>query len=107
MQAMATVVGIPEVARRFLDGQVKGLWIDNAYGDGEADETIVSTNPATGEVLGEVRAASRADVDRAVASSRRALEGEWGKLSPDDRGRLMWRLSELIEANVEELATLE
>jgi acyl-CoA reductase-like NAD-dependent aldehyde dehydrogenase len=104
---MAIAVGIPEAARGFLDGKVKGLWIDNGYVDADSGETIVSTNPATGEVIGEVAAANEADVDRAVASARKALSGEWAGLSPDDRGRLIWRLADLIEQNLEELATLE
>jgi acyl-CoA reductase-like NAD-dependent aldehyde dehydrogenase len=104
---MAVAVGIPEVARRFLDGKAKGLWIDNEYVDATSGETIVSLNPATGEPLGEVQAAGAEDVDRAVKSARKALDGEWGTMSPDDRGRLLWKLAELVEENIDELATLE
>src|SRR3954452_17762160 len=104
---MAVAVGIPEVARRFLDGKAKGLWIDNGYVDSASGETIVSLNPATGEPLGEVQAAGPEDVDRAVASARKALAGEWGTITPDERGRLLWRLADLVEENLDELATLE
>ena len=70
-------------------------------------ETI---NPATGEVLTEVVEASRDDVDRAVQASRRALEdrgGAWRKMSASERGRLIWRLADLVEKNIDELAELE
>jgi acyl-CoA reductase-like NAD-dependent aldehyde dehydrogenase len=104
---MATTMAVPEVAQRFLRGDTKGLWIDNAYVDASGDATITSINPATGEPLGVVQEAASADVDRAVASARRALEGEWGSMSSDDRGQLLWRIADVIEENVEELATLE
>jgi acyl-CoA reductase-like NAD-dependent aldehyde dehydrogenase len=104
---VAIATGIPESVRGFLDGKAKGLWIDNEYVDAESGETITSLNPATGEPFAEVQAAGKEDVDKAVASARRALNGEWSSMSPDDRGRLMWKLAELVEENVEELATLE
>ena len=72
-----------------------------------AGETIVSTNPATGDVLGEVQTASREDVDRAVSSARRALAGDWAHLTPDDRGRLLYRLSELVEEDRTAVSELE
>jgi aldehyde dehydrogenase (NAD+) len=70
-------------------------------------ETI---NPATGEVLTEVVEASRDDVDRAVQAARRAFEdrgGVWRKMSASERGRLIWRLADLVEKNIDELAELE
>ena len=54
--------------------------------------------------------ASAADVDRAVAAARRAFEdrgGAWRKLSASDRGKLIWRLADLVEKNIEEIAELE
>jgi len=104
---MAIAVGIPESVKGFLDGKPKGLFIDNEYVDAASGETMASINPATGEPFAEVQVANEQDIDRAVASARKALEGEWGTMSPDDRGRLMWRLADLVEANLEELATLE
>ncbi|HEV2441641.1 MAG TPA: aldehyde dehydrogenase family protein, partial [Steroidobacteraceae bacterium] len=67
-------------------------------------------NPATGEVLTRVAEASPADVDRAVDAARRAFEdrnGPWRKLSASERGRLLWKLADLIEKNIDELAELE
>ena len=104
---MATVSSVPEAAQRFLQGSAKGLWIDNAYVDASGDATITAYNPADGSELGVVQEASAADVDAAVKSSRAAFEGEWSALTPDDRGRLLWKIAELVEENLEELATLE
>jgi len=85
--------------RLLIDGQ----WLDGP----KKFETV---NPATGEVLTEIVEASGSDVDRAVAAARKAFEdhnGAWRKMSASERGRLIWRLAELVEKNVDELAELE
>ncbi|MGA8838087.1 MAG: aldehyde dehydrogenase family protein [Candidatus Sulfotelmatobacter sp.] len=88
-----------EPGQLLIDGQ----WVDGA----KKFDTI---NPATGEVLTQIAAASSADVDRAVAAARRALEdrnGGWRKLSASERGRLIWKLADLLEKNIDEFAELE
>jgi aldehyde dehydrogenase (NAD+) len=85
--------------RLLIDGQ----WVDGA----KMFDTI---NPATGEVLTQIAEASRADVDRAVVAARRAFEdrnGAWRKLSSSERGRMIWKLADLIEKNIDEFAELE
>jgi acyl-CoA reductase-like NAD-dependent aldehyde dehydrogenase len=104
---MAVVSSIPEGAQRFLDGKPKGLWIDNAYVDATSGSTITALNPGDQSELGAVQEASAADVDRAVRSARAALEGAWARVTPADRGMLLWRIADVVEANVEELALLE
>src|SRR5579872_1096145 len=82
---------------------IGGEWVDGS----KHFDTI---NPATGEVLTHVAEASVADVDRAVKAARRAFEdrnGAWRKLSASERGRLLWKLSDLVEKNIDELAELE
>ncbi|WP_137819135.1 aldehyde dehydrogenase [Pseudomonas sp. 2FG] len=64
-------------------------------------------NPATGEELARVAAATAADVDLAVAAARQAFEGSWSQLRPADRERLLLKLADLLEANGEELAQIE
>src|SRR5437899_8521670 len=94
----ATKVQI-EPGRILIDGH----WVDGS----KKFDTI---NPATGEVLTQVVEASREDVDRAVQAARRAFEdrgGPWRKMSASERGRLIWRLADLIEKNIDELAELE
>lgn len=85
--------------RLFIDGQ----FVDPS--DGGSFETY---NPATGEVIAKVAAASAADVDRAVKAARKALEsGPWSRMDAADRGRLLFKLADLVENNAEELAQLE
>src|SRR3989442_5423354 len=82
---------------------IGGQWIDGS----KKFDTI---NPATGEVLTQIVEASAEDVDRAVAAARRAFQdrsGPWRKFSASERGRLIWRLADLVEKNIDELAELE
>jgi len=83
---------------------INGEW--SAAGSAKTFKTI---NPATGEVLTEIADAGAADVDRAVAAAREAFaEGsKWRRMSASDRGRLIWKLAELMERDLDELAELE
>ena len=83
------------------------LFIDGQWVDAESGKTFTTPNPATGQPLAEVAEADKADVDKAVAAARRAYEGKWSKLSARDRGRLLYKLAQLIEENSKELAALE
>jgi aldehyde dehydrogenase (NAD+) len=88
-----------EPGQLLIDGQ----WVDGA-------RTFDTINPATGEVLTQIAEGSSADVDRAVEAARRALEdrnGQWRKLSASERGRLIWKLADLLEKNIDEFAELE
>jgi aldehyde dehydrogenase (NAD+) len=82
---------------------INGEWTDGS----KKFDTI---NPATGEVLTQIVEASAEDVDRAVKAARHAFEdrvGPWRKMSAGERGRLLWRLADLVEKNLDELAELE
>ncbi len=82
---------------------INGKWVDAASG-----KTFPTYNPATGEVLANVAEGDREDIDRAVKAARAAFEkGPWAKISPSERGRMMWRLADLIEKHTEEFAQLE
>jgi phenylacetaldehyde dehydrogenase len=82
---------------------INGQWVMAASG-----KTFPTYNPATGEVLAEIAEGDREDVDRAVKAARRAFDsGPWRKLTAAERSRLMWKLSDLLEANRDEFATLE
>jgi betaine-aldehyde dehydrogenase len=83
------------------------LFIDGQWVDAESGKTFATPNPSTGETLAEIAEADKADVDKAVAAARRAFEGKWSNISARDRGRLIYKLSQLIEAHTKELAELE
>ena len=70
--------------------------------------TFETINPATEEVIVQVAEGDAADVDLAVTAARGALEhGEWAEMDARDRGKLMYKLADLIEDELEELAALE
>ncbi|HSE49834.1 MAG TPA: aldehyde dehydrogenase family protein [Terriglobales bacterium] len=82
---------------------IGGKWSDAASG-----KTFDTYNPATGEVLARVAEGDREDIDRAVAAARKAFDsGPWPNLTASERGKLIWRLADLLEKNLEEFATLE
>src|SRR2546430_10082557 len=83
------------------------LFIDGQFVDAESGKTFKTPNPATGETFAEVAEADEADVDKAVAAARKATTGKWSQMSARDRGRLLYKLSQLIEQHAAELAELE
>jgi acyl-CoA reductase-like NAD-dependent aldehyde dehydrogenase len=83
------------------------LFIDGKWVDAESGKTFTTPNPATGATLAEVAEGDKADIDKAVDAARRAFDGPWSKVSARDRGRMMYKLAQLIEAKIPELAALE
>ena len=89
-----------EKPHRLLIG---GNWVDAASG-----KTFPTYNPATGEVATQIAEGDREDVDRAVKAARRAFDhGPWRRMTPSERGRLIWKLADLLEKHLEEFAELE
>ncbi|MDR3635157.1 MAG: aldehyde dehydrogenase family protein [Isosphaeraceae bacterium] len=84
------------------------LLIDNQWVEAADGKSFSTYNPATGEVIAQVAEGSAADVDKAVKSARRALEsGPWSTMDAADRGRLLYKLADLVEKHANELAALE
>lgn len=97
----------PKVAD-FFHGAPKKLLIGDKWTEARSDKTFRAENPATGETLGSVAAGDRADVDAAVAAAHAALDcPHWSGMSPHARSRLLLRIAEIVEANLEELAQIE
>ncbi|SEN36632.1 aldehyde dehydrogenase family protein [Lihuaxuella thermophila] len=83
----------------FIDGE----WVDSVSG-----ETLITLNPATKEELARVPRAGAKDVDQAVRAARAAFEAsEWREMAPAERGRLLYKMSQLIREQKDELAHLE
>lgn len=82
---------------------INGQWTDAASG-----KTFPTYNPATGEVLAHVAEGDKADIDAAVRAARAAFDkGPWRRMTPSQRGKLIWKLADLIDAHLEEFAELE
>jgi aldehyde dehydrogenase (NAD+)/betaine-aldehyde dehydrogenase len=84
-----------------------GLFINGELVEQQAGEVRDLAEPATGDALARVALAGEADVDRAVAAARAALDGPWGKTPPTERSRLLHALADAMVANRKELAELE
>ncbi len=83
-------------------------FIDGRFVDAASGETFETENPATGQVITSVAAGGAEDIDRAVKAARHSFEdGRWSRMAPADRKKVLLRFAALIEANTEELATLD
>ena len=85
-----------------------GVFIDGRFAPAASGATFDNLNPATGRSLGTVAAGEQQDIDRAVASARKAFRaGSWAHAEPKMRKRVLQRFADLMLANREELALLE
>jgi phenylacetaldehyde dehydrogenase len=82
---------------------INGKWVDAVSG-----KTFPTYDPSTGEVLAQVAEGDREDINRAVKAAREAFDhGPWRRLTASERGRMIWKLGDLIEQHLEEFAELE
>ena len=84
------------------------LFIGGAWTDARSGQTFETINPATNQVLARIASAGPEDLDAAVAAARKAFEGgAWPKMTPAERGRILWRMADLLMAKADEVARLE
>src|SRR4051812_30125244 len=81
--------------------------IDGNWVEPQGGRWFDTVNPFTGETWAKIAHGTPADVDRAVAAARGAFEGDWSKLKPSQRGRLLAKLADLMEENAARLAEIE
>ena len=102
-------VTVPEPispVKKFLTKSQK-LLIDGKRVDAANGETFEVLDPSTNTVLTRVSKGGKEDINRAVKAARNAFEnGPWRKLTVSQRGKLIWKLADLIEARAEEFAQL-
>jgi aldehyde dehydrogenase (NAD+) len=94
----------PQVQVKQTKCLINGKWVA-----AESGKTFETLNPATGEVIANVAAGDKADVEKAVKAARKAFDsGAWTrKMSARERGRCIAKLADLVEKNKDELAMLE
>ena len=81
---------------------IGGRWVAPASGD-----TLAVEDPSTGSEIGRLAKGAAPDIDAAVAAAEAALQGDWGRMTATDRGRILTRLGQLVMARVEDLALIE
>lgn len=100
VEVSSTVQGFISSPRKMLIG---GQWVDSASG-----KTFPVYDPATGEEMAQVAEGDKEDINRAVDAARKAFEdGPWGRMTPSERGRVIWKIGDLILENLDELAELD
>jgi phenylacetaldehyde dehydrogenase len=100
--------GDPLALKNGLRGRPRQLLIGGQWRAAADGKTLDVLDPATGEVFAQAAAGAAADIDLAVKAARSAFEeGPWRSTPPSERARLLWRLSDAIEANADEIALLE
>jgi phenylacetaldehyde dehydrogenase len=107
---MGTIASSAQVDPRVADfiAQPRKMLINGHWVDSVSGKTFPTYDPSTGEVLATVAEGDRADIDLAVKAARQAFEaGPWRKMSASERGRLIWKLGDLIDQHLEEFAFLE
>ena len=86
----------------------KQLLIDGQWVPARSGKRLEVIDPSTAQVFTDVAEGDRDDIDLAVKAARKAFEsGPWASMSPSERGKLIWRLADLIEANTTQLGELE
>jgi len=85
------------------------LFINGEFTDARGGETFATINPATEEKITDIASASVEDVDAAVKAARAQLEpgSDWQKMKPRDRGKILWRIADMLTARAEEIGRIE
>ncbi len=105
--ATATGVQMDQRVEAFIATPRKML-INGKWVAAKSGKTFPTYDPSTGEVLAKIAEGDQADIDAAVKAARAAFEnGPWRKMTASERGRLIWKLADLLEQHTEEFAQLE
>ena len=81
---------------------VNGHWIAPVSGD-----TLPVEDPSTGQITGAIARGTKADIDAAVHAAENALQGDWGRMTTVERGRILTRIGQLVLTRVDQLARIE
>src|SRR5579875_2631056 len=84
------------------------LFINGQWADAASGKTFDTPNPATGQTLARVAEGDAEDINRAVRAARAAFDtGPGSRMTASERGRIIWRIGDLILEHTQELAQLE
>ncbi|WP_174278440.1 aldehyde dehydrogenase family protein [Sphingomonas bacterium] len=99
---------ISQAALDYIKAGPKKLYIGGAWKAAQSGETFEVFDPATGEVMAHAALGKAADIDDAVKAARKAFQDpSWARISPHQRSRYLLTIADIIERNVEELATIQ
>jgi acyl-CoA reductase-like NAD-dependent aldehyde dehydrogenase len=101
-----TATALSETAREYMHGTTSML-IEDERVQAASGESFPVYDAATGTEIARAPRGSDEDVDRAVAAARRAPKGPWKRVTPQERGKMIWRLADLIEARLEDFSQID
>lgn len=105
---MATSLQTSQTSPADIPIQHTECFIDGQWRPAASGKTFATINPATEQEIAQVAEGDAADIDLAAKAARRAFDsGDWPKMDARDRGRLMYKLADRIEAEIDSLAALE
>ncbi|HEY3903792.1 MAG TPA: aldehyde dehydrogenase family protein [Streptosporangiaceae bacterium] len=99
-------ITIDSKVEQFL-GTPRQAFINGQFVDAASGKTFETPNPATGETLAHVAEGDAEDINRAVSAARAAFDGPWSRMTPSERGRIIWKIGDLLLEHIEEFAQLE
>jgi aldehyde dehydrogenase (NAD+) len=82
-------------------------FIDGRWVKPQSGRTLPVEDPSRGVEIGEIARGQAADIEAAVVAAERALQGAWGRLTATERGRLLFKLADLVNAKIDDLALIE
>ena len=92
---------------KFLN-QTHKLYINGKWVDSKSGKTFEVEDPATGKKISTCAAGDKNDIDLAVSAARKCFDsGKWHSVPPNEKGKIIWKIAELIDDHTEELAQLE
>ena len=92
---------------KFLN-QTHKLYINGKWVDSKSGKTFDVEDPATGKKISTCAAGDKNDIDLAVSAARKCFDsGKWHSVPPNEKGKIIWKIAELIDDHTEELAQLE
>jgi acyl-CoA reductase-like NAD-dependent aldehyde dehydrogenase len=107
MPTLPPGISLKDETSQFLNTPKKML-INGRWEDASDGKTFATVNPANGEELAQVPLAGPEDVELAVQAAQAAFENSaWSEMPGEERGRMLWKIADLIEANADQLAELE
>ena len=107
MDVSVNVGRLGAAASAFISRRHK-LLIDGKWVDAQGGKTFAVFDPSNGSQIAQVAEGGAADIDLAVKAARRAFEDSaWSRMKPVERGKMVWRLGDVLERHANELAEIE
>ncbi|MGY4691488.1 5-carboxymethyl-2-hydroxymuconate semialdehyde dehydrogenase [Salibacterium sp. K-3] len=83
------------------------LYIDGTFASAASNETFDNISPFTNTKINSVASGGEADIEKAVKAARKAFKGEWGNLKLKERLNYIYKIADLIDEHIDEIAPLE